>query len=157
MSKFKKDGNKNTPAVSTASLPDIVFMLLFFFMVTTVMREVDLKIKLNQPEATEIEKLEDRSLVDYIYIGEPQNTSLYGTLPKIQLDDDFASIEDIQDYVFQKRSDRPEAVHGAIIISLKVDEETKMGIVTDVKQELRKAQSLKISYSTREKVDKNSF
>jgi biopolymer transport protein ExbD len=157
MSKFKKDGNKNTPAVSTASLPDIVFMLLFFFMVTTVMREVDLKIKLNQPEATEIEKLEDRSLVDYIYIGEPQNTSLYGTLPKIQLDDDFASVEDIQDYVFQKRSDRPEAVHGAIIISLKVDEETKMGIVTDVKQELRKAQSLKISYSTREKVDKNSF
>jgi biopolymer transport protein ExbD len=157
MSKFKKDGNKNTPAVSTASLPDIVFMLLFFFMVTTVMREVDLKIKLNQPEATEIEKLEDRSLVDYIYIGEPQNTSLYGTLPKIQLDDDFASIEDIQDYVFQKRSDRPEAVHGAIIISLKVDEETKMGIVTDVKQELRKAQSLKISYSTREKVDKKSF
>ena len=125
MSKFKKDGNKNTPAVSTASLPDIVFMLLFFFMVTTVMREVDLKIKLNQPEATEIEKLEDRSLVDYIYIGEPQNTSLYGTLPKIQLDDDFASVEDIQDYVFQKRSDRPEAVHGAIIISLKVDEETK--------------------------------
>ena len=157
MSTFKKDGNKNTPAVSTASLPDIVFMLLFFFMVTTVMREVDLKIKLNQPEATEIEKLEDRSLVDYIYIGEPQNTSLYGTLPKIQLDDDFASVEDIQDYVFQKRSDRPEAVHGAIIISLKVDEETKMGIVTDVKQELRKAQSLKISYSTREKVDKNSF
>jgi biopolymer transport protein ExbD len=157
MSKFKKDGNKNTPAVSTASLPDIVFMLLFFFMVTTVMREVDLKIKLNQPEATEIEKLEDRSLVDYIYIGEPQNTSLYGTLPKIQLDDDFASVEDIQDYVFQKRSDRPEAVHGAIIISLKVEEETKMGIVTDVKQELRKAQSLKISYSTREKVDKNSF
>ena len=157
MSKFKKDGNKNTPAVSTASLPDIVFMHLFFFMVTTVMREVDLKIKLNQPEATEIEKLEDRSLVDYIYIGEPQNTSLYGTLPKIQLDDDFASVEDIQDYVFQKRSDRPEAVHGAIIISLKVDEETKMGIVTDVKQELRKAQSLKISYSTREKVDKNSF
>ncbi len=157
MSKFKKDGNKNTPAVSTASLPDIVFMLLFFFMVTTVMREVDLKIKLSQPEATEIEKLEDRSLVDYIYIGEPQNTSLYGTLPKIQLDDDFASVDDIQDYVFQKRSDRPEAVHGAIIISLKVDEETKMGIVTDVKQELRKAQSLKISYSTREKVDKNSF
>ena len=66
MSKFKKDGKKNTPAVSTASLPDIVFMLLFFFMVTTVMREVDLKIKLSQPEATEIEKLEDRSLVDYV-------------------------------------------------------------------------------------------
>lgn len=157
MSKFRKDGKKNTPAVSTASLPDIVFMLLFFFMVTTVMREVDLKIKLDQPEATEIEKLEDRSLVDYVYIGEPMNTALYGTLPKIQLDDDFATIEDIQDYVLQKRSDRPEAIQGAIIVSLKVDQETKMGIVTDVKQELRKVQALKISYSTREKLDKSKF
>lgn len=157
MSKFKKDGKKNTPAVSTASLPDIVFMLLFFFMVTTVMREVDLKIKLSQPEATEIEKLEDRSLVDYVYIGEPTNTALYGTLPKIQLDDAFATVEDIQDYVIEKRADRPEAVHGAIIVSLKVDEETKMGIVTDVKQELRDVQALKISYSTREKVNKKKF
>jgi biopolymer transport protein ExbD len=157
MSKFKKDGKKNTPAVSTASLPDIVFMLLFFFMVTTVMREVDLKIKLSQPEATEIEKLEDRSLVDYVYIGEPTNTALYGTLPKIQLDDAFATVEDIQDYVIEKRADRPEAVHGAIIVSLKVDEETKMGIVTDVKQELREVQALKISYSTREKVNKKKF
>ncbi len=157
MSKFKKDGKKNTPAVSTASLPDIVFMLLFFFMVTTVMREVDLKIKLSQPDATEIEKLEDRSLVDYVYIGEPTNTALYGTLPKIQLDDAFATVEDIQDYVIEKRADRPEAVHGAIIVSLKVDEETKMGIVTDVKQELREVQALKISYSTREKVNKKKF
>ena len=157
MSKFKKDGDKGTPAVSTASLPNIVFMLLFFFMVTTVMREVDLKIKLDQPEATEIEKLEDRSLVDYIYIGEPIKTEIYGTVPKIQLDDDFAEVQDIQDYIIQKRSDRIEAVQGAITVSLKVDEDTKMGIVTDVKQELRKVQALKISYSTREKVDKSKF
>lgn len=157
MSKFKKNGDKGMPAVSTASLPDIVFMLLFFFMVTTVMREVDLKIKLDQPEATEIEKLEDRSLVDYIYIGEPIKTDIYGTVPKIQLDDDFAEVQDIQDYIIQKRADRVEAVQGAITVSLKVDENTKMGIVTDVKQELRKVQALKISYSTREKVDKSKF
>ena len=157
MSKFRKEENKSTPAVSTASLPDIVFMLLFFFMVTTVMREVDLKIKIEPPEATEIEKLEDRALVDYIYIGEPQNTKLYGTLSKIQLDDDFATVDDIQDYIIRKRTDRPEALHGAITVSLKVDEETKMGIVTDVKQELRKVQALKISYSTREKMDKSKF
>lgn len=157
MSKFKKDGKKNTPAVSTASLPDIVFMLLFFFMVTTVMREVDLKIKLSQPQATEIEKLKDRALVDYIYIGEPTNTALYGTVPKIQLDDDFATVDDIQDYVIQKRAERAEQLHGAITVSLKVDEDTKMGIVTDVKQELRKVSALKISYSTREKMNKNEF
>jgi len=121
------------------------------------MREVDLKIKLSQPQATEIEKLKDRALVDYIYIGEPTNTALYGTVPKIQLDDDFASVDDIQDYVIQKRAERSEAVHGAITVSLKVDEDTKMGIVTDVKQELRKVSALKISYSTREKMNKNEF
>ena len=157
MSKFKKDGKKNTPAVSTASLPDIVFMLLFFFMVPTVMREVDLKIKLSQPQATEIEKLKDRALVDYIYIGQPTNAALYGTVPKIQLDDDFATVDDIQDYIIQKRAERIEAEHGKITVSLKVDEFTKMGIVTDVKQELRKVSSLKISYSTREKMNKNEF
>ena len=157
MSKFKKGGSKNVPALSTASLPDIVFMLLFFFMVTTVMREVDLKIKLNQPEATEIEKLKDKSMVDYIYIGEPMNTTIYGTVPKIQLDDDFANLADVQDYVIRKRTERPEALQGKITVSLKVDEDTKMGIVTDVKQELREVQSLKISYSTRQKLDKNKF
>jgi biopolymer transport protein ExbD len=153
MSKFKKDDSKPTPAVSTASLPDIVFMLLFFFMVTTVMREVDLKIKLDQPEATEIDKLEDKALVDYIYIGEPMNTELYGTVAKIQLDDDFASVDDIQDYIIARRADRPEAVQGKITVSLKVDQETKMGVVTDVKQELRKVQVLKINYSTRERLE----
>ena len=152
MSKFKKDDNRGTPAVSTASLPDIVFMLLFFFMVTTVMREVDLKIKLNQPEATEIDKLEAKALVDYIYIGEPYNTELYGTVPKIQLDDDFADVDDIQDYIIARRADRPEALQGKITVSMKVDQDTKMGVVTDIKQELREVQALKINYSTRERL-----
>jgi biopolymer transport protein ExbD len=157
MSKFKKGKGKGMPAVSTASLPDIVFMLLFFFMVTTVMREVDLQLKMEQPEATEIDKLENKSLVDYIYIGEPINTQLYGTVPKIQLEDDFATVEEIQSYILEKRAERSEAEQGLVTVSLKVDEETKMGIVTEVKQELRKVQALKINYSTREKLDKNSF
>lgn len=157
MSKFKKGKGKGTPAVSTASLPDIVFMLLFFFMVTTVMREVDLKLNMEQPEATEIDKLENKSLVDYIYIGEPINTQLYGTVPKIQLEDDFATVDEIQSYILEKRAERSEAEQGLVTVSLKVDEETKMGIVTEVKQELRKVQALKINYSTREKLDKNSF
>ena len=157
MSKFRKDGDKKTPALSTASLPDIVFMLLFFFMVSTVMREVDLKIKLEQPEATEIAKLENKSLVDYIYIGEPLKTNQYGTVPKIQLEDDFATVDDIQDYIIARRAERSEAEQGLVTVSLKVDKETKMGVVTDVKQELRKVQALKINYSTQQKVDKNKF
>lgn len=151
MSKFKKDGTKATPAVSTASLPDIVFMLLFFFMVTTVMREVDLKIKLTQPEASEIQKLENKSLVNYIYIGEPMEKNKFGTEPRIQLDDNFANVKDVGPYIEMRRTQVDEVLIPKLTTSMKIDKETKMGIVTDVKQELRKVQSLKISYSTREK------
>lgn len=148
MSKFKKDGGKDVPAVSTASLPDIVFMLLFFFMVTTVMREVDLKVKLDRPEATEIQKLENKSLVNYIYIGEPFDTKKYGTEPRIQLDDDYAELKDVRSYIIKKRGEVVEALIPKLTTSLKVDKTVKMGVVTDVKQELREVSALKINYST---------
>ncbi len=151
MSKFKKDGKKGLPAVSTSSLPDIVFMLLFFFMVTTVMRETDLKVKVSTPEATEIEKLENKSLVSYIYIGQPMDPEKYGTSARMQLNDAFADVSEVAPYIEAKRSEVNEAEIPLLTTSLKVDEETEMGIVTDVKQELRKVQALKISYSTRER------
>lgn len=149
MAKFRKDGKKATPAISTASLPDIVFMLLFFFMVTTVMREVDLKVKIDQPEATEVQKLENKALVDYIYIGPPTD-SKYGTEPRIQLNDDYANISDVRAFIEMARTRRDEQLIPKLTTSLKVDKGTKMGVVSDVKQELRKAQALKINYSTRE-------
>ncbi len=150
MSKFKKKKSGAAPAISTASLPDIVFMLLFFFMVTTVMREVSLKVKLSQPKATEIAKLERKSLVAYIYIGPPtkQYAIKYGTLPRIQLDDAFARVDQIPEWVAKVKSETAEAEVPLLTYSLKVDKETKMGIVTEVKQELRKAEALKINYST---------
>lgn len=152
MSKFNKGKKREGQAISTASLPDIVFMLLFFFMVTTVMREVDLKVKLETPEATEIEKIENKSLVSYIYIGEPYDTKKYGTEPRIQLNDAFAQVSDVGPYVEQKRSEVDEVLIPKLITSMKVDEEAKMGIVTDVKQELRKVQALKLNYATRERL-----
>ena len=86
MAKFKKDGKRETPAISTASLPDIVFMLLFFFMVSTTMREVSLMVANAMPQATETVKLEKKSLVSNIYVGKPtpQYQGAYGTEPRIQ-------------------------------------------------------------------------
>ncbi len=147
MSRFKDKGSKGTPAISTASLPDIIFMLLFFFMVTTVMREVDLLVKVSLPEATETTKLEDKALVDYIYIGPPQSKSL-GTEPLMQLNDQFAKLEEIDPWVKAGEERREEVLIPKITRSLKVDKETAMKIVTDVKQELRKSNALKINYST---------
>ncbi len=153
MSKFKKSGNKELPPISTASLPDIVFMLLFFFMVSTTMREVTLNVKIKLPTATELSKLEKKSLVSYIYIGEPlkQYQAKFGVAPRIQLDDQFASISDISNFIIAEREARDEAERPMMITSLKVDENTKMGIVADVKQELRKAAALHINYSSRKK------
>ncbi len=150
MSKFKKNKDGDQPAISTASLPDIVFMLLFFFMVTTVMREVTLKVKVSTPMATEVNKLERKSLVSYIYIGEPIKAlqGQFGTEPRIQLNDAFATTNDIIQFVEMERDQTDPAEVPLMTFSLKVDKEAKMGIVTDVKQELRKANALKINYST---------
>jgi biopolymer transport protein ExbD len=154
MSKFKKDNNKDTPGISTASLPDIVFMLLFFFMVTTVMRETTIMVKQSLPQASEIQKLEKKSLVNYIYIGSPveRMQTTYGTKARIQLNDAFATVDDIPQYITAERAARDEKEVPFMTTSIKVDKDTKMGIVTDVKQELRKANALKINYSTRKSV-----
>ncbi len=149
MSRIKKKQKKEVGAINTSSLPDIIFMLLFFFMVTTTMRETSPKVKTKVPEATEIQKLEKKSLVSYILIGPPINSRVYGSNSRIQLDDQFASVKDIGEFVAKERQARNEADRNKITTSLKVDESTKMGIVTDVKQELRKASALKISYSAR--------
>jgi biopolymer transport protein ExbD len=155
MSKFKAKKGKGSPAINTSSLPDIIFMLLFFFMVSTTMREVTVRVQQKMPEATEIQKLERKSLVSFIYIGEPKNTKMYGTNARIQLNDVFAEVDDISEFIAQERQARDEADRKLLTTSLKVDGMTKMGVVTDVKQELRKVGAFKINYSTRRKVEKN--
>ncbi|HCQ28854.1 MAG TPA: biopolymer transporter ExbD [Flavobacteriales bacterium] len=157
MAKFKKKSDGGTPAISTASLPDIVFMLLFFFMVATKMRETTLKVQVTTPSVTEVDKIENKSLVSYIYIGKPikKLQAKFGTAPRIQLNDAFATKEDIFTWVNTEREKIDESERGKWTVALKVDKKTKMGIVTDVKQELRKANALKINYSSK-KVNKIS-
>ncbi len=156
MSKFRKKGEKELPPISTASLPDIVFMLLFFFMVSTTMREVTYMVEIKLPTATELTKLEKKSLVSYIYVGEPlaQYQKVAGTASRIQLNDQFGNVSDIQDYVIAEREARNEAERPMMITSLKVDENTKMGIVSDIKQELRKSAALHINYSSRQRIER---
>ena len=150
MSKFRKKKNGKTPEISTAALPDIVFMLLFFFMVTTVMRDKSLKVIVLTPKATEVAKLERKSLVSYIFIGKPIKPlqPVFGTEPRLQLNDVFASVNQIPEFIESERRQRAEVEIPFMTTSLKVDKSTKMGIVTDVKQELRKVNALKINYST---------
>ena len=151
MSRFKKKQGNALPAISTASLPDIVFMLLFFFMVVTKMRDTELMIVANTPIASELTKLEKKTLVNFIFIGRPtkQNESKYGTRPRIQLGDKFATPDDIPLFLEKHKITVPESQRLSIISSLKVDSEVTMGIVGDVKTSLRKAGQLKINYSAK--------
>ena len=157
MSKFGRKGKGKMPGISTASLPDIVFMLLFFFMVTTVVRETTLKVRIIPPVATEIKKLEKKSLVSYINIGKPTQTEVYGSAPRIQLNDAFATKEKIREFVSSEREKMTEADRNKMTVSLKCDRDVEMGIVTDVKEELKKASALKINYSSRSGSQKDIF
>lgn len=139
------------PALNTSSLPDLIFTLLFFFMIVTTMREVSLKVEFKIPQGTELEKLEKKSLVTFIYVGKPtaEFRKKLGSESRIQLNDAYAEVDEIQAYVTNERSSMKEEDQPFMTVSLKIDQDTKMGIVTDIKQALRQAYALKINYSAR--------
>jgi biopolymer transport protein ExbD len=156
MAKFVQKAGKGLPAISTASLPDIVFMLLFFFMVTTQMRESTLMLTHKLPSATAIKKLEKKSLVSTIHIGPPTRPlqAKFGTAARIQLNEQFATIEDIKAFISSEREQMDEVDRAQMTVSLKIDQNTRMGLVGDVKMALRKSNALKINYSTQKKAIK---
>ena len=139
------------PPLNTSSLPDLIFTLLFFFMIVTTMREVSLKVEFKIPQGTELEKLEKKSLVTFIYVGKPtaEFRKKLGSESRIQLNDAYAEVDEIQAYVTNERSSMKEEDQPFMTVSLKIDQDTKMGIVTDIKQALRQAYALKINYSAR--------
>jgi biopolymer transport protein ExbD len=132
--KFNKKMAQTTQTIPTASLPDIIFMLLIFFMVTTVLREVDIQVQYTLPEAVAVEKIDNKRLLSYIWIGNDE---------RIQIDDSILPVDAISNIAYQKRMNNPN-----IIMSLRIDKGSRMGIVSDVQQELRKADALRINYST---------
>ncbi|MCB0495191.1 MAG: biopolymer transporter ExbD [Cyclobacteriaceae bacterium] len=152
MSKFKKKSN-TSQEIPTSALPDIIFMLLFFFMVTTVLRETTINVRQKVPQATELRKLQRKSLVSYLYVGEPKNTVLYGDEPKIQVNDVFIEPKDIILWVSKEKDKLTEAERDQITIAMKADEDVKMGLVSDIEMQLRKANARKMMFSVRQKTD----
>ncbi len=154
MSKFKKKKSGELPPVSTAALPDIVFMLLFFFMTVTTFKKDDFKVKQDFPNADQVQTLDKTDKVIYIYVGTPSERyqADVGTQAKIQLNDKFADVSEIKDYWFNEINNNPnlgQQFQNVAITALKVDGETSMGLISDIKQELREINALKINYTTR--------
>jgi len=131
---FKKKRSNSKQEIPTSSMPDIIFMLLLFFMVATTLRERDIYVKFKLPEAVAIQKIENKRLISYIWVGKSG---------KIQLNDNLVLVEDIQDIMYKKRVELPN-----VIVSLRIDKESNMGVVHDIQQELRKADARRINYSS---------
>ncbi len=141
----KKSAKSGANDIPTASLPDIIFMLLIFFMVTTVLRETTVQVRTQLPKAEALTKIEQKRLVSYIWIG-PMKLGANKLGPTaVQIDD--ALIEDmpvVRTIMYRKWSEQPK-----LIVSLRVDETAEMGTVTKVQQELREAGTLRINYSSK--------
>jgi biopolymer transport protein ExbD len=148
MGKYSKMSVRSVPMINTSSLPDLVFAILFFFMMTTSMREVSLKVQFRPPQATELQKLEKKSLVTFVYVGRPNAAyAAMGTEPRLQLNDKFAEVAEVGAYIAQEKSSMKEEDQPLMTVSIKADRDTGMGLITDLKQALRDAYALKISYS----------
>lgn len=152
MSKFKKKTN-TSESIPTSALPDIIFMLLFFFMVTTVLRESDMLVEQKLPQMTQLQKLEKKTLISYLYVGRPKNTALYGTEPRIQANDVLIGTKDILLWVNQEKDKLSEAERDQITISMKADREVKMGPISDIQFELREADARKLMYASTGRIE----
>lgn len=155
MSLFRHS-RREMPQLNTASLPDLIFTVLFFFITVTHMREVTLKVKYRVPEGTELTKLVKKSAVTYIYIGKPTDDMRHiaGNKTRIQLNDKYADIDDVTDYVAEERKRMSPEDARAMSVSVKADRNTDMGIMSDVRQALRRAGALKVNYSAVKKTEK---
>ena len=152
MAKFNKKKDGDVPAVSTASLPDIVFMLLFFFMTVTTMKDSSIMVENTLPNASEVKKLEKKDRVIYIFVGKPtrEYQKVFGTESKIQLNDKFANVTEVGDFILQERAKKPQELQNVLTTAMKVDKNANMGLISDIKQELRKVNALKVNYTTYE-------
>ncbi len=152
MPKFTKKKSGELPPISTASLPDIVFMLLFFFMTVTEMKDSDLMVHNKVPTADQVQKLDKKDPVVYVYAGKPLDKykDKFGVNAKIQINDKFADVSELAPFILQYRDGLREELREIFITALKVDEGTNMGLVSDIREKLRDVNALKLTYITKE-------
>lgn len=152
MAKFKKKKDGEVPPISTASLPDIVFMLLFFFMTVTQMKTGDIMVANDVPVANQVQKLDKKDPVAYIYAGVPlkEFQAKYGKNAKLQVNDKFVDVKDIAQFILKYKSGLKQQEQDIFRTALEVDKDTKMGLVSDVKEILRDVNALKITYIAKE-------
>ena len=148
MSMFKQRQRRDIPQLNMASMPDLIFTVLFFFMIVTHMRSVPVMVKHQVPAGKELTKLSKQPVITYIYIGKPQNgASADSPSSVVQVNDKIMEVDAISDYMSSLRHSLGKEDAENMIVSLKVDKDTEMGLVSDVKQALRRAHVMRVHYS----------
>lgn len=154
---FKKNFQKNdVPKLNTASLPDLIFTVLFFFMIVTQMRHGDVLVRFTQPNGTELTKLSQKSSATYIYVGKDmnndnENDNDNGNGYTIQIDNQIVSPEQVYSYMIKKTENMTEAEKSKVVINLKADKNVPMSIILNIKESLKKANTRLVHYSANEK------
>ena len=150
MSMFKRKDH-SVPGLNTASLPDLILTVLFFFMIVTHMKENQMKVKYQVPEGTKLERLAKKSTISHIYIGKPYKG---GGITAVQVNDKIVDVAEIEDFIAAERKRMSPDDAKQMTVSIKADKKADMGVITDVKQSLRRANALKILYSGRKSTKK---
>ena len=137
------------PGLNLASLPDLIFTVLFFFMIVTHMRDVNPKVRFEVPQGTELSKTANKDGLVYIFIGKPVDAQgkVVSNETRIQLNDRFVSVDQLAQEITRERSQMSESDRQNMVVSIRADRDTEMGVINDVKQALRKAGALNINYS----------
>ena len=137
------------PGLNTAALPDLIFTVLFFFMIVTHMRQADVKVQYRVPEGTELNRLTHKSTAQYVYIGPPSKElqAAMGTETLIQLNDRIVTVDELRDLLIEQRRMMSDEDCDRMVVSIRADQQTDMGVIADVKHALREANALRVSYS----------
>lgn len=148
--KFKKKVNRKAE-IATSALPDIVFLLLFFFMVSATIRPREELIAAKIPKAKAITKVDRKELLSELFVGIPKD-SFYGTEPRISVDDQFITLDQVAQWALQQKEALPESLKDQMIVVLKADVHVKMGLISDIEEELKKVNARKLVFRTTEKL-----
>lgn len=152
MSRFREQRERSVPGLNLAAMPDLIFTVLFFFMIVTHMREVKPLVRYDVPQGTELEKARKAGMV-YLFIGKPVDSmgEVTSEETRIQLNDRYVSVAEIGRAINEERAKMSEEDRQRLVVSIRADRDTEMGIINEVKQELRKAGALNINYSATSK------
>lgn len=145
-SKFQRK-RMNVPSLNMASMPDLIFTVLFFFMIVTHMRSDEVKVRVEVPQGKEMQKLANKASVVNIYIGHRNDGKGDQKAWLVQFNGDLVAPEEIPARIEQLRAGMSPEIAEHLTVNLRADRRTPMGVINQVKQALQKSYALRINYS----------